>query len=184
MFNRALECPICNNSLFTNSGVHVPLSFRNCGHTICSSCADQLKTQINENACLSCPTCTTLSDVPLPKNFPLIDLLNALSQSASQESKSADSKVGDEICDLCQAEPFSHYCSQCEAYICARCNISTHRLKATSLHRPSAVFSRATTSEQSPIAHNVNTTCVDHPGRPLEMFCRSEPLHARCSSRP
>ena len=156
---RALECPICNNS-FTNSGAYVPLSFR-CGHTICSGCADRLKTHIDGNACVNCPTCTTVSDFPLPKNFPVIDLLNALSQNASQESKAADSKMGDEICDLCQAEPFSHYCSQCEAYICARCNVSFHRSKAASSHRPSPVSSRAT-SEESPVAPPVWIIRGDH----------------------
>lgn len=71
--NSEIICPICLETYDDPRTL-------SCGHSICNSCIEQMKTAVQSNTirCFACRKCTTIPSSGLPVNFGLKDAIEAL----------------------------------------------------------------------------------------------------------
>uniref|UniRef100_A0A1I7UN74 RING-type domain-containing protein n=1 Tax=Caenorhabditis tropicalis TaxID=1561998 RepID=A0A1I7UN74_9PELO len=74
-----IECKIC---LLEYSEIHVPRIMKECGHTVCENCADNLLNYSNKKYMI-CPFCQMVTVVKgpaslLPKNYGIMDVLDSI----------------------------------------------------------------------------------------------------------
>ncbi|EGT46321.1 hypothetical protein CAEBREN_05452 [Caenorhabditis brenneri] len=77
----ASSCKICFIP-FTENGIHCPRMIKECGHTVCELCVDNLL-KVRDYTSLECPFCRKVTDVNgpaemLPKNFALLEQIEAV----------------------------------------------------------------------------------------------------------
>ena len=127
MMSEGLTCSICFERFDDRNLCSRLLS---CGHSFCSGCLERL---IYGNA-INCPTCRNAVFVPagvagLPKNFALLDIVNA----APQHERDG----GSHYCEACDGEqhPATLCCLDCKEDMCNTAAGFHTRSKASRDHR-------------------------------------------------
>ncbi|EGT46275.1 hypothetical protein CAEBREN_09415 [Caenorhabditis brenneri] len=74
-------CKICS-APYTENGIHTPRIIKECGHSVCEQCADNLLKLKTENF-ITCPFCQKVTIVhgsaeTLPKNFALLEQIESV----------------------------------------------------------------------------------------------------------
>ena len=106
-------CSVCFNPFDDQNICPRNLS---CGHSFCTSCLERLPAADNK---IQCPTCRVEVNVPqggiarLPKNFALLDIINA---NVTPQNNGDESSY---ICEVCDDEhPASFCCLNCRKDLC------------------------------------------------------------------
>jgi hypothetical protein len=103
------------------------------GHTLCSVCV----TKLIQDAKISCPldrkVTNTGSCDAVMKNYTVLDALSSSKSVSSSQSESRPS-----LCTLCEdadPHPITHYCVECEEYLCQTLATGHKRMKKLSNHQ-------------------------------------------------
>lgn len=111
-----LCCQICMQKF--NRNLNMPLCLK-CGHTVCKACAKGLFNQARPK----CPFDNSILDGRsadnLPKNFTLLDLIDAEKQSVTLQ---ADERY----CDVHPEKKVKFYCQDHSAFSCSECLLTLH----------------------------------------------------------
>ena len=129
MASEGLTCSICFERFDDRNLCPRLLS---CGHSFCSGCLERL---LNGHT-INCPTCRNAVSVPdgvagLPKNFALLDIVNAPPQHEGDGRSHFC-----EACD-CEQHPATSYCLDCKEDMCKTAAGFHTRSKASRDHRVS-----------------------------------------------
>ena len=148
-----LQCSVCFNPFDDQNICPRNLS---CGHSFCTSCLERLPAADNK---IQCPTCRVEVNVPqagvagLPKNFALLDIINA---NVTPQNNGDESSY---ICEFCEDKhPASLCCLNCKKDLCKRAARFHADSRESSAHHVVSLEPRA-----------VNNLCPDHK-QPFHVF--------------
>ena len=165
----AMECSIC--MLQYDDIQHCPRLLQ-CGHTFCTECIDSLLTSKQ----LKCPLDNKESSVTgkndLPKNFALLDVLQAASvdilQVASVEKDCKNEQVTEVECQVCDGEKHeaTYKCLNCEEFMCDLIMKVHKRSKGLRDH---TVFALKELREDPKLESRIHL-CSDHTNEPFRYY--------------
>ena len=111
-----------------------------CQHTFCKRCVGQ----IADAGAIQCPTCKKVSLMDDVKpDFRLTKFLDALAQKVKDltvvpADTHRDTKAGNhrqrKSCDLCEDKVATHWCNDCEQWICDHCKQTHLKAKSSKSH--------------------------------------------------
>ena len=148
-----LQCSVCFNPFDDQNICPRNLS---CGHSFCTSCLERLPAADNK---IQCPTCRVEVNVPqagvagLPKNFALLDIINA---NVTPQNSGDESSFTCEFCE--DKHPASFCCLNCKKDLCKRAAGFHLHSRESSAHHVVSLEPRA-----------VNNLCPDHK-EPFHVF--------------
>ena len=157
------KCSVCLE-LFTEPKV-LP-----CCHTFCLECIKKTATSEKTKGQVTCPQCRQSHQIPaggLPE-FLTDFIANYEVEVAGFASRKSDKVT---FCGECeQAVPVSHFCSDCQNYLCDECGVQLHkRLKTFRGHRVVPVSEVNAATLQSCQVHY----CALHKGEILKLYCET-----------
>ena len=157
------KCSVCLE-LFTEPKV-LP-----CCHIFCLECLKKTATSEKTKGQVTCPQCRQSHQIPaggLPK-FLTDFIANYEVEVAGFASQKSDKVT---FCGECeQAVPVSHFCSDCQNYLCDECGVQLHkRLKTFRGHRVVPVSKVNAATLQSCQVHY----CALHKGEILKLYCET-----------
>ena len=125
-----LECPVCCEPFDDQNICPRILS---CGHSFCTGCLERLLTVDNK---IPCPTCRDEVYIPqagvagLPKNFALLNIINANVTTQHEEGESSYT------CEACEDKhPATSFCLNCKEDMCKDAARFHTRNKASRDHK-------------------------------------------------
>ena len=156
------KCSVCLE-LFTDPKV-LP-----CCHTFCLECLKKTATREKTRGQITCPKCRESHVIP---EGGLSEFLTDFITNYEIEVEGVSSKnAKDTVCGECeQSRPISHFCSDCQNYLCEECGLELHkRLKTFRGHKVIPISEISVTAFQSSKVYY----CQVHKGEPLKLYCET-----------
>ena len=165
-----LTCAICQDLL--NDPKILP-----CLHSFCTGCLKEWLGQLPyleaARRQLQCPVCrgkfelsTPRAVEELPSHFTAIRLVEIIRTQEQVRSNKATP-----ICQNCEEEAATFYCSDCAEFMCSLCGRVHQKGRATRGHVIRSI-EEMRKSEIPFMLPEKAEMCPDHPNQPLELYCR------------
>ena len=156
------KCSVCLE-LFTDPKV-LP-----CCHTFCLECLKKTATREKTGGQITCPKCRESHVIP---EGGLSEFLTDFITNYEIEVEGVSSKnAKDTVCGECeQSRPISHFCSDCQNYLCEECGLELHkRLKTFRGHKVVPISEISVTAFQLSKVYY----CQVHKGEALKLYCET-----------
>ena len=148
-----------------------------CLHSFCTGCLkewlDRLPYLQAARRQLQCPVCRGKFELStprvveeLPSHFSAIRLVEIV-----QMQEQARSNKATPICQNCEEEAATFYCSDCADFMCSLCGRAHQKGRATREHVIRSI-EEMRKSEIPFMLPEKAEMCPDHPNQPLELYCR------------
>ena len=164
-----LHCGICSN-VFTN-----PLMMP-CLHSFCKKCLEQqLEEQGSSAGSIKCPTCDTVSTLPIGgvASLPSNHWLAHQAEVSTYQQKIEDG--GNIPCERCVMDTSGAavtFCCSCCLFLCSLCQEDHKRWRETVSHELVSVGEKKTNSK-SIILPRKPMMCVKHTKEELNFYCKN-----------
>ena len=161
------ECPLCLET------VKDPKTLP-CLHSFCLVCLDKHANYARRQlqTAIKCPVCQASFQIPqedtfggLPASFHLNRLVDLLALT--------DGGTESQQCDSCEENnTATHYCFECQSFLCTTCFKAHQRIKATRGHKNIAVDNLQADDVEMLIRRPVMCSEQYHQDQPLEYYCK------------
>ena len=166
-FRKEAECPLCLET------VKDPKTLP-CLHSFCLVCLDKHAHHARRQlqAAIKCPVCQASFQIPeedtfggLPASFHLNRLVDLLAL--------ADGGTESQQCGSCEENnSATHYCFECQSFLCTTCFKAHQRFKATRGHKNISVDNLQADDVEKLIRRPVMCSEQYHQDQPLEYYCK------------
>lgn len=176
--DKTLHCPIC---------VEVykePRKLPGCSHSFCERCiltyVLNLKKEENLGQQFPCPVCRLPTQVPADVNID-IDWIRAMDKDADlvKNLNKMVIEAGDTSCGPCKFlsknTDATHYCMNCQEYLCSVCSVTLHACKLNRDHTVIEIITDDKTKTVHTSALKLMSqllTCSEHPENLIKIYCK------------
>lgn len=131
--NSAIVCDRCSTAFDEEN--HMPTILPDCGHTVCSTCVQELITLEDDSPDRVCNQCDTIihehvTEEDFRINFKLLSAMQAL-RSQPHESMHTSKHLTQTLahavsCNLHPGHPIAYFCRSCNQAVCVDCMFDSH----------------------------------------------------------